>query len=191
MGATRDDALTPAVDALLLQAGLVARDLRAVVCGAGPGSFTSLRIAGAFAKGIAFANGAPLYAVSSLLLAAAASDEPGLYLVHADALRAERFALNVRIDEAGRVHGEGAVRRIAMESLAAESVGRRRIAVIASPESTLEYRIVEPDAARLVRCVDWEDAGPVDLNAWEPDYGRLAEAQVKWEDAHGRALPVS
>jgi tRNA threonylcarbamoyladenosine biosynthesis protein TsaB len=31
--------------------------------------------------------------------------------------------------------------------------------------------------------------GPVDLGSWEPVYGRLAEAQVKWEAAHGRALP--
>jgi tRNA threonylcarbamoyladenosine biosynthesis protein TsaB len=31
-------------------------------------------------------------------------------------------------------------------------------------------------------------AGPVNLAAWEPDYGRLAEAQVRWEAAHGRPL---
>jgi tRNA threonylcarbamoyladenosine biosynthesis protein TsaB len=31
--------------------------------------------------------------------------------------------------------------------------------------------------------------GPVDLASWEPDYGRLAEAQVRWERAHGRPLP--
>jgi tRNA threonylcarbamoyladenosine biosynthesis protein TsaB len=30
--------------------------------------------------------------------------------------------------------------------------------------------------------------GPCDLNTWEPAYGRLAEAQVKWEAAHGRPL---
>ena len=30
--------------------------------------------------------------------------------------------------------------------------------------------------------------GPVDLASWEPVYGRLAEAQVKWEAAHGRPL---
>jgi hypothetical protein len=32
------------------------------------------------------------------------------------------------------------------------------------------------------------DAGPVNLASWEPDYGRLAEAQVRWETAHGRPL---
>ena len=30
--------------------------------------------------------------------------------------------------------------------------------------------------------------GRVSLDTWEPDYGRLAEAQVKWEAAHGRRL---
>jgi hypothetical protein len=40
-------------------------------------------------------------------------------------------------------------------------------------------------AAMLAACVA---EGPVDLDAWEPSYGRLAEAQVKWEAAHGRPL---
>jgi tRNA threonylcarbamoyladenosine biosynthesis protein TsaB len=33
------------------------------------------------------------------------------------------------------------------------------------------------------------ESGPVDLASWEPEYGRLAEAQVRWEAAHGRPLP--
>jgi hypothetical protein len=32
------------------------------------------------------------------------------------------------------------------------------------------------------------ESGPVNLASWEPDYGRLAEAQVRWEAAHGRPL---
>jgi tRNA threonylcarbamoyladenosine biosynthesis protein TsaB len=34
-------------------------------------------------------------------------------------------------------------------------------------------------------------APEADLATWEPAYGRLAEAQVKWEAAHGRALEVT
>jgi hypothetical protein len=30
--------------------------------------------------------------------------------------------------------------------------------------------------------------GSVDLDAWEPDYGRQAEAQARWEFMHGRPL---
>jgi predicted molibdopterin-dependent oxidoreductase YjgC len=33
------------------------------------------------------------------------------------------------------------------------------------------------------------EAGPADLTLWEPHYGRLAEAQRRWEAAHGRAMP--
>jgi tRNA threonylcarbamoyladenosine biosynthesis protein TsaB len=32
---------------------------------------------------------------------------------------------------------------------------------------------------------------PCDLDSWEPVYGRLAEAQVKWEAAHGRPLTAA
>jgi hypothetical protein len=30
-----------------------------------------------------------------------------------------------------------------------------------------------------------------DVQGWEPDYGRPAEAQARWEIAHGRPLPDS
>jgi tRNA threonylcarbamoyladenosine biosynthesis protein TsaB len=33
-------------------------------------------------------------------------------------------------------------------------------------------------------------AKPVELTTWEPQYGRKAEAQVRWEAAHGRELGV-
>ena len=37
----------------------------------------------------------------------------------------------------------------------------------------------------------WASFDRVDLDRWEPDYGRLAEAQVKWEATHGRPLPAT
>ncbi|MCU0625900.1 MAG: hypothetical protein MUF21_05350 [Gemmatimonadaceae bacterium] len=43
-----------------------------------------------------------------------------------------------------------------------------------------------PHARGAVRLV----ARAVTVGGWEPDYGRLAEAQVQWEAAHGRPLPV-
>lgn len=188
MGVTRDDTLFPAVQELLTAQGLRATDLQAVVCGAGPGSFTSLRIAGSLAKGLAFANDCPLYAVSSLALAAATHGQAGEFVVHADALRGERFALDVSIDDAGRLQVQSAVRRLSLAELALASESRARLAVLSSSEPDLERAIVTPDAAAIVRCVDWLREGPVSLDLWEPDYGRLAEAQVKWEQTHGRAL---
>jgi tRNA threonylcarbamoyladenosine biosynthesis protein TsaB len=66
-------ALLPAVDAVMRAAGLRPAELGGVVVGAGPGSFTGLRIAAATAKGIVHGLGIPLFAYSSLLAGAAAA----------------------------------------------------------------------------------------------------------------------
>ncbi len=188
MGATRDDTMFPAVQSLLKAAGVEARALGAVVCGAGPGSFTSLRIAASLAKGLCFATECRLYAVSSLMLAAATCAEPGDFLAHSDALRGERFTLRVTIDGDGTVSSTGPVERTHFDGLATRAGDARRLAVGSSPSPEHEFRIVTPDAGALLRCTDWWQEGPVSLDAWEPDYGRLAEAQVKWEVTHGRSL---
>jgi len=52
------------------EAGIGPGDLRGVLVGSGPGSFTGVRIAAATAKGLAHALGVPLWAFSSLAAAA-------------------------------------------------------------------------------------------------------------------------
>jgi len=56
----------PMLQALLAQAGIGAAALEAVAFGAGPGSFTGLRIACGAAQGVALARGVPALGVSSL-----------------------------------------------------------------------------------------------------------------------------
>jgi tRNA threonylcarbamoyladenosine biosynthesis protein TsaB len=79
--------LLVAIDQVCRAAGIAPAELDAVAIGAGPGSFTGLRIGMATAKGIAFAAGRPLWAVSSL---AALADDAACELadqqlgVHAD-----------------------------------------------------------------------------------------------------------
>jgi tRNA threonylcarbamoyladenosine biosynthesis protein TsaB len=68
--------LLPALDEVLAEAGLEPADLRGVVVGTGPGSFTGVRVAAAAAKGIAHALDIPLYPVSSLTAAALAERVP-------------------------------------------------------------------------------------------------------------------
>ena len=72
MRGDREERLMPAVAVSLAMAHVDARDLDRVICGGGPGSFTSLRIAASIAKGIALVEEIPLVAVSSLALVVAA-----------------------------------------------------------------------------------------------------------------------
>ena len=58
--------LLVAIDRLCRDAGIAPAELDAIAIGAGPGSFTGLRIGMATAKGIAFAARSPLWTVSSL-----------------------------------------------------------------------------------------------------------------------------
>ena len=85
----------PAVAAALRSATVAPNDISRIVCGEGPGSFTSLRIAAAIAKGLAMTTQAPLHSVSSLFLLAAgarASLVPGRYIAVVDAMRGDVFA---------------------------------------------------------------------------------------------------
>lgn len=189
MGSGRADLLTPAVSALCTHAGMPLAALSAVVCGSGPGSFTSLRIASALAKGLAFGLGVPLYAVPSLLLVAArgpddARPTAGPVLVVLDALRDEVYTQWSRVGGDGLARVEGPLGRLP----------RRDVLALAGDARVLEVDVargVVPHAAAAQWCAPWASFGPQSVDDWEPEYGRLAEAQVKWEAAHGRPLPAT
>ncbi len=192
MGAGREDQLFPAVQALLGAVGATAQQLTGVVCGEGPGSFTSLRVAASLAKGLAHGASVPLFAVSSLLLAAADAIDAlpaGLCVVHGDALRGERYVLDVMFRADGSVHAQSGFARMTLEQLDVHAAGRPRLAVLATPTPDLETRIVTPSAAHVLRVTPAAWTGAVPLDSWEPQYGRLAEAQVTWEASHGAPLP--
>lgn len=83
------------IDQVVAAVGLAPADIDAVAVGAGPGSFTGLRIGMATAKGIAFAVGKPLWAVSSLAALAhgsLAADDPSPIVAVLDARRSEVYA---------------------------------------------------------------------------------------------------
>lgn len=184
-----EERLMPAV-AHALEAGAVATSaIDRIVCGAGPGSFTSLRIAGAIGKGMAAGLGKPLYAVPSMaLVLGGAGLTSGRYVVAIDALRSELYVGLYEIDasqtiaelEPARLIAAGDVHRVADEFDAR----------IVSPSRIDDAVVAMPRAAAVSRLEHMLAAGPVDLDRWEPSYGRLAEAQVKWESTHGRPLPA-
>jgi len=179
--------LMPTVASALANAGASASQLSRVICGGGPGSFTSLRIAGAIAKGLALADDAELWSVPSLALIAGGADpalSPGKYAAVLDALRGELYVGVYDVASDGEVH-EIAQPRI-LEAALLDDFARDHEAIVVGPSRGLGH---EPHARGAVRLLRSGVARRVDLGDWEPEYGRLAEAQVRWEAAHGRPLP--
>lgn len=199
MRSAAEERFFPAVLAALETAGVGVADVTRIVVGAGPGSFTALRVVGAIAKGLAQGSGLPLFAVPSLALVAPpsapqssatqASDEAGApassrWLVTLDALRGERYGALIERDAQGQVI---LIEQLGLVPIA--EVAERAAALGALPIGPDEAIVAGPHAREVARCVGLvETLGPVDLARWEPMYGRLAEAQVKWEAAHGRPL---
>jgi tRNA threonylcarbamoyladenosine biosynthesis protein TsaB len=188
MRARDREALMPAVAEVLAEASVPVAQVGRIVCGAGPGSFTSLRIAGGIAKGLALAGSIPLVPVSSLALLVASREgaAPGRYLGAIDALRGEHYVALFDVGQDGVVKPEGGFSLVPSPELTdfASRLGAELVA--AGATSAGEVAPHARAAARLTKLIDATPAA--DLAAWEPAYGRLAEAQVKWEAAHGRPL---
>jgi tRNA threonylcarbamoyladenosine biosynthesis protein TsaB len=182
--------LMPAVEEALAGAGLAVGDVERVACGSGPGSFTSLRIAASIAKGIAAGRGIPLVAVPSLLLLVAGSAwgrRPGRYLALLGAMRGELFAAAYEVGE------RGAIVPLGEPALIPEGEAAAMAARLGARELGPGRELAGAPHARGVAVLAATPGAlaAVDLDGWEPTYGRLAEAQARWEASHGRPLPAT
>ena len=185
------EALMPAVAELLVEQDIVPGEIDRVVCGAGPGSFTSLRIAGAIAKGMALAAVCPLIPLSSLALLVASHEpvEARRFLAVLDALRGEHYVGLFEVTDAGETRALGPELRIPSGEIA-ERAAQAHARVVGS--GVPADHATTPRAGAVARLGVMLAASPeADLATWEPAYGRQAEAQVKWEAMHGRALEVT
>jgi tRNA threonylcarbamoyladenosine biosynthesis protein TsaB len=96
--AVHSESVLPEIDRLFESAGFGPADIRRVVVGSGPGSFTGVRIAAALAKGIRAATGAELFAYSSLAAIAAGSGASGRVCAAIDARRGQVYAAGYVLD---------------------------------------------------------------------------------------------
>ena len=180
--------LMPAIAECLEQGGVKRGEIARIVCGAGPGSFTSLRVAGSVAKGLAAGYGVELFTVSSLLLTVTGAKPrlgPGEYLSVLDAMRGEVFAARVHLEPGGFAVQAGPATILSSEQISEYSAGEGATRII-GPGRKIDARPHARGVGVVLQSI--LAAGAVNLASWEPDYGRLAEAQVRWEAAHGRPL---
>ena len=213
----RGDDLLVLVDEVCARAGLAPRQLTAVAVGAGPGSFTGLRIGMATAKGIAFAAGCPLWLVSALGAMAAelaaeiagtpsARPMPTLFVPVLDARRGEVFA-GFYNDAAGALAPAAAEQVLAPEALAgaiaaaqAQRGASATDAVVCSGDALEVFGEALASLAPQWRAVArtpagrWVArlalAGPREdaLRGGRPAYLRPAEAEIMYPDGVPGAL---
>lgn len=175
--------LIPAIEEVLAEQGLGPVDLVGVAVGAGPGSFTGVKVAAAAAKGLACSLEVPLYAASSLRAAAVAHPPPRgegeirYVLFDARGGRVYGGCYDVRPDGAGEaiaphggtildvINGRPPRGTVFMGDGAVchEAVIRAAGYAVRPPPAGV------PGAAAVLRCCDWT---AVDGPAWEPDYVR-------------------
>ncbi|HEX6308905.1 MAG TPA: tRNA (adenosine(37)-N6)-threonylcarbamoyltransferase complex dimerization subunit type 1 TsaB [Longimicrobiales bacterium] len=178
--------LLPALDFLLRTTGTRRNLIRGVVVGAGPGSFTGVRVAAATARGLAAGLDVPLRAYSSLMALAVEAAAAGPVCVLFDARRGEVYAACYERDgssdrmvclvepDAVQVHDLRA--RTARMSVAYTGDGARRYAdalgIVPPPPAY-------PRAAALLRLAAADpDGGRIeDVRGWEPTYLRASGAE--------------
>ena len=199
-------ALVPAIDQALGLAGQSLGSLQQIIVADGPGSFTGLRIGFATVQGLVRQRSdlvvmtAPSL-MSAAVLASRLVDGPVAALY--DALRGEVFAAVYHFRD--RTVETLIAPRLATVSELGESDIRPIVAVGDGAEVYAEAVRAwtgrdpvappagGPRAAGLIELAAVSGAlrRVDDVTTWEPNYGRLAEAQVRWERAHGKPLPGS
>ena len=196
-------ALLPMIQAALRRRGIGLDAITGLIVSDGPGSFTGLRVGATAAKALARARGLPLRTAPSLLARAAgvAGRPASLVLAVSDALRGEVYAGAFRLGERSVVT-ELKPRVWRPDSLAALGLGPD---VLVGDVPTAAREVLEratgltmimppegaPRARALIALAGLESGARevFDVSEWEPFYGRPAEAQARWEVAHGRPLP--
>lgn len=200
---TRTSDVLVTLDDVCTRAGVAPLALDAVAVGAGPGSFTSLRIGMATAKGIAFAAGKPLWAVSSLAalaydaLAGLGHPADARVVAVLDARRGEVYAGCYASDAARKVALVGEERVLAPGEVAAWAAalvgdGARYAgdAIDAYPDALAGLAwLPERTPSGVAVALLAEHGAHVDvLTDGAPTYIRPSEAEVMYPDGVPGAL---
>ena len=166
---THSESLLVLVDECVRAAGVSLAAVDAITCGAGPGSFTGLRIGLATAKGLCFALDKPLVMVSSLAALAARAPD-GRCCAAVDAFKGEVYAGHFTV-AAGVPVADGEEAVLAPDALAETLRARAPLVLVGSGAQKYPALLVPG-----VRLLD-ERPGPR-----AADVARLAAPRVQARD---------
>lgn len=192
-------ALLPAVDQLLLERGAARQAITGILVADGPGSFTGLRVAASVAKALVATGVTELRNAPSLMARAVRAAHPGQVVVGvSDALRGEAYGgawlvLERRIEVLVPLAARTPALLRQMVPHPDLVVGELPVPLQAAFDGwcAVQQLDVPADAGALLALLSWPDAlhRVDDPFTWEPQYGRPAEAQARWEAEHRRPLP--
>ena len=180
------ESLLPALDFLLRSSRTPKSAIGGIIVGAGPGSFTGVRVAAATARGLAHALAVPLYAWSSLAALALESRQTGAVCALFDARRGEVYAACYE-----RAPGSDRLGTLMEPDVLTVSALRQRVSDFApsfvgeganryaQELGITEQDVVLPRAAALLRLQAAQpNEGLVhDSAGWEPSYLRASGAE--------------
>lgn len=140
--------LAPATAELLARCGLTMEAVQALGVALGPGSFTSLRVGLAFAKGLAIARHIPLVGIPTLDILANAQPASRLPLAVAIQAGRGRFALGWYKISKKRWQAQGDARIVALEALLTEL--QSPCVLCGEFPAEVRQQILKPKEAQLV-----------------------------------------
>jgi tRNA threonylcarbamoyladenosine biosynthesis protein TsaB len=185
---THSESLLVLVDECVRAAGVPLVSVDAVACGAGPGSFTGLRIGLATAKGLCYALDKPLVMISSLAALAARAPD-GKCCAAVDAFKNEVYAARFMV-AAGRPLLDGEERVLSPDTLIAELAAQAPLVLVGNGATKYPALVVPgvrllderpgPRAADVARlALPRAAAGQFDaLATAAPRYIRPSEAEL-------------
>jgi tRNA threonylcarbamoyladenosine biosynthesis protein TsaB len=182
--------LAPAVQGMLARCGLRSTDLKAIGVALGPGSFTSLRIGLAVAKGMALALHLPVVGVPTMDIVAAAEPLSEYNLVAVLQAGRGRLAAGWYANVMGAWQSQGAARVMTIDELSdairkpTRVVGelnaherqvlarKRKNVLLASPA----HAVRRPAYLAEIAWRRWQEGSVDDVVALAPIYIHIAEA---------------
>lgn len=176
------ESLLPALEFLLRTARMSRSDIRGIVVGAGPGSFTGVRVAAASARGLAAGLAVPLHAFSSLAALAVETAAAGGVCTVFDARRGEVYAACYeRVEHTDRLHVRMPPEAMHVDELRARTAASSFAYVGDGARRYADALGIQPPPPAYPRA-----AGLLRLAAADPEQG-LIEHSSGWEPMYLRS----